>query len=271
MFIGAVKWFDNKKGFGIIALPSGEELFLHIRGFVSPPQGEIKSSTVIFGHKKINAKRDGYTAAKCRILDHQEDWKAATLLLLGTNDMIQLPDRRKKEHKHSLMKLAVKQLLQGKNENFAFAMLTSNFDSSFDPSVFIPYAMFLEKTIPQVLEKTSAARLLVRIFQHFGTCITHEILFRVWKAGKFRYLGYDKQGDYEIPEEVLNLNATEIGYDELRRISAYSFGTTFCAEFVNALFDGIETMERSEIDALIPYLDFLENGDREYWKAIVDT
>jgi cold shock CspA family protein len=31
MFIGAVKWFDNNKGFGTLALPSGEELFVHIR------------------------------------------------------------------------------------------------------------------------------------------------------------------------------------------------------------------------------------------------
>lgn len=268
MFVGAVKWFDNNKGFGILALPLGEELFVHIRGFRNPPQEGVKPHEVIIGTKKHDPKRDNYIAHNCHVLRHQEDWNVVTSLL-GKADTVQLQDKRKKEQKHSLMELAAKQLLKGKDEDGIFNMLTADPDSRLEPSRFIPYAEFLEKSIPRVLTKESSDRLLSRVFGYFGTRITHDILFRVWKASKFRYIGYDKQGDYEIPEEVLNLNATEIGYDELVRIREYSFGPAFCSGFVCALLDGIESVDKKEIDALVPYLDFLENGDQEYWKSIV--
>lgn len=269
MFIGAVKWFDNKKGFGILAIPLGEEVFLHIRGFRNPPQEGVRPTEVIVGDKKSNPKRGGFIAHNCRTLELPDDW-TVILSLLGKADTVQLPDKGKKNRTHSLTKLAAVQLLRGKDPEDIFNIVASHFDSNFEPALFIQYASFLEKNIAHLLGNEPAAPLLSRIFGYFGTRITHDILFRVWKAGKFRYIGYDKQGDYEIPEEVLNLNATEIGHEELLRIREYSFGPAFCSEFVNALLDGANTLSREEIDALVPYLDFLENDDREYWKSIVN-
>jgi len=77
----------------------------------------------------------------------------------------------------------------------------------------------------------------------------------------FRYIGYPAEGDYEIPELVFNLNATEIDCDDLARIITYSFGKSFCSDFVNALFEDIETMDKKDIEPLLPYLEFLENED----------
>lgn len=268
MFIGVVIWFDNNKGFGILALPLGEELFIHIRAFKNPPQEGIKPNEVIVGTKRHDQKRDKYFGDNCHVLRYPEDWKVV-VSLLGKADTVLLQDRRKKEQKHSLMELAAKQLLKGKEEDGIFNMLTVDLDSRMDSSLFMPYAEFLEKIIVQVLTKASSAHLLPRVFGYFGTRITHDILFRVWKERKFRYIGYDDKGDYEIPEEVLNLNATEIGYEELVRIRGYSFGKTFCFDFVHALLDGVDTTHGEETGVLVPYLDFLENGDREYWENII--
>ncbi|MGK6351428.1 cold-shock protein [Parapedobacter sp. DT-150] len=265
MFIGAVKWFDNNKGFGVLALPLGEELFLHVRGFKGPLQDEIKPNEVIIGDRKPNQKREGYIAHNCRVLGQPEDW-GAIVSLLGRADTVQLTDKRKKGQYHSLTELAAKQFLRGEDADSIFTLVTSHFDSSFEPSLFVSYASFLEKTITCRLGSNLATPLLSRIFAYFGSQMTHGILFKVWKAGEFRYIGFDQAGDYEIPEEVLNLNATEIDYEDLLRISKYSFGQAFCSSFVGALFDATDT---AEMVALLPYLDFLENGDRAYWKNMI--
>lgn len=270
MFIGAAKWFDNNKGFGILALPQKEELFVHIRGFKNPPRDGIKSNEVIAGTKKYDQKRDSYAAHQCHVLAHPEDWRFV-VSLLGKADTVQLQDRQRKQQEHILMELAARQLLKGKSEDVLFNMLIADFDSSFQPSLFIPYVEFLEKVIVRVLPTDPANQVLSRVFGYFGSCVTPDVLFLVWKAGKFRFIGCEKDGDYEIPEEVLNLNATEIGYEELVRIREYSFGEAFCSDFANALLDGVETMDKGEIDALVPYLDFLEDRARHYWNNIIEA
>ncbi|WP_246162452.1 cold-shock protein [Sphingobacterium phlebotomi] len=223
MLTGAVKWFDNNKGFGVLALPLGEELFVHIRAFKPPPNESIKSGQVIACDKKHDPKRDSYYAHNCHVLSHSDDWKAV-LSLLGKDDTVQLEGKQRKGQQHSLMELAANQLLKGKDEDSIFKMVTSDLDRRLASSLFIPYAEFLEKVFVRALAKESSDRLLSRVFGYFGERITPDILFRVWKASKFRYIGYDKPGGYEIPEEVLNVNATEIGYEELARIREHSFG-----------------------------------------------
>ncbi len=140
-------------------------------------------------------------------------------------------------------------------------MLTANFDVHFDSSIFIPYAELIDKSITGVFEKEAACDLLSKVFEYFGKHVSHQILFRVWKESMFRYIGYPAEGDYEIPELVFNLNATEIDCDDLARIITYSFGKSFCSDFVNALFEDIETMDKKDIEPLLPYLEFLENED----------
>lgn len=139
------------------------------------------------------------------------------------------------------------------------AMLTANFDVHFDSSIFISYAELIDKSITGVFEKETAYDILSKVFEYFGKHVSHQILFRVWKESMFRYIGYPAEGDYEIPELVFNLNATEINCDDLARISTYSYGKSFCTDFVNALFDDLETMDKQDIEPLLPYIEFLEN------------
>lgn len=260
MFIGAVKWFDNNKGFGTLALPSGEELFVHIRRFKIPPEHIIQPGEVIVGDKKPDPKRNGYLAHNCKILKRPEDWKFV-ISLLEQDHIILIPDSHGHEQKHNLTSLAARQLLRTQGRDNVVSMLTSHFDFRFNCSVFMAYAELLDKSISGTFEKETAAILLSQVYKYFGDHVSHQILFQVWKERMFRYIGYPADGDYEIPEEVLNLNATEINYDDLARIKDYSFGKSFCNEFVEALFDDLETMDKEDIEPLIPYIDFLENED----------
>ena len=258
MFIGAVKWFDNNKGFGTLALPSGEELFVHIRRFKIPPEHIIQPGEVIIGDKKPDPKRNGFLAQNCKLLKRPEDWKFV-ISLLDKEHIVWIPDSHGREQKHNLTSLAARQLLRIQPKENVVAMLTSHFNVHFDCSLFISYAELLDKSIGGIFEKEIASDLISQIFEYFGKHISHQILFRVWKEEKFRYIGYPGDGDYEIPEEVLNLNATELTYHDLTRISDYSFGKSFCRDFVEALFDDLDTMDKQDIEPLIPYMDFLEN------------
>lgn len=260
MFIGAVKWFDNNKGFGTLALPSGEELFVHIRRFKIPPEHIIQPGEVIVGDKKPDPKRNGYLAHNCKLLKRPEDWKFV-ISLLKQDHIVLIPDNHGHEQKHNLTALAARQLLRAQPKDHVVSMLTAHFDAHFNCSIFLAYAELIDKSISGTFEKETAALLLSEIFTYFGNHVSHQILFRVWKERMFRYIGYPADGDYEIPEEVLNLNATEINYEDLTRIRDYSFGKSFCSDFVEALFDDIETMDKQDIEPLIPYIDFLENED----------
>ncbi|WP_312330519.1 cold shock domain-containing protein [Sphingobacterium sp.] len=258
MFIGAVKWFDNNKGFGTIALPAGEELFVHIRRFKIPPEHIIQPGEVIVGDKKADPKRSGYLAHNCRILKRPEDWKFV-ISLLDKEHTVHLPDSHGREQKHNLTSLTARQLLRIQPKDLIPKMLTANFDVNFDSSIFIPYAEIIDKSITGIFEREIAGDILSKVFEYFGRHVSHQILFRVWKEGRFKYIGYPSEGDYEIPELVFNLNATEINYEDLTRISTYSFGKSFCTDFVNALFDDVETMDKSDLEPLLPYIEFLEN------------
>ena len=260
MFIGAVKWFDNNKGFGTLALPSGEELFVHIRRFKVPPEHIIQPGEVIVGDKKPDPKRNGYLAQNCRILKRPEDWKFVTSLLDKEHTVL-IPDSHGREQKHNLTSLTARQLLRTQPKEHILAMLTANFDAHFNSSVFIPYAELIDKSVTGIFEKEIAADLLSNVYEYFGKHVSHQILFRVWKERMFRYIGYPGEGDYEIPEVVFNLNATEINCEDLDRINTYSFGKSFCNDFVNALFEDIETMDKKDIEPLLPYVEFLENED----------
>ncbi|MDQ1149819.1 cold-shock protein [Sphingobacterium zeae] len=258
MFIGAVKWFDNNKGFGTIALPAGEELFVHIRRFKIPPEHIIQPGEVIVGDKKVDPKRSGYLAHNCRILKRSEDWKFV-ISLLDKEHTVHLPDSHGREQKHNLTSLTARQLLRIQPKDLIPKMLTANFDVDFESTIFIPYAELIDKSITGIFEREVAGDILSKVFEYFGKHVSHQILFRVWKESMFKYIGYPSEGDYEIPELVFNLNATEINYEDLTRISTYSFGKSFCTDFVNALFDDVETMDKSDLEPLLPYIEFLEN------------
>ena len=65
MASGKVKWFDNKKGFGFIAQPSGQDVFVHHTsitgtGFKTLHEGELVNFEVVQsekGPKALNVQR----------------------------------------------------------------------------------------------------------------------------------------------------------------------------------------------------------------------
>uniref|UniRef100_F4C8F9 Cold-shock protein DNA-binding protein n=1 Tax=Sphingobacterium sp. (strain 21) TaxID=743722 RepID=F4C8F9_SPHS2 len=276
MFIGAVKWFDNQKGFGIIALPEEESLFVHIRGFSSTPLA-IDSGDVVIGEKKPDKKKGGYIGHNCHLATNRKDWDIA-MQLLDIEAKITLPQtldlqhkgyRKKKDEEYNLINLAAKQILQGKTEDEIYDVITQYFQQSLNSALFLKYVKTLDTVLHELFDRDVADLLLKRIYVFFGESLNHEILFLVWKSGCFQYIGYEADGDFEIPEEILYLYATEIGYKELERIKAYSFGPAFCTEIVEANIEALDLSNAHEMEIAKSFVDVLDGDEKEHWQNYI--
>lgn len=276
MFIGAVKWFDNQKGFGIIVLPEEESLFVHIRGFSSTPLA-IDSGDVVVGEKRPDRKKGGYIGHNCRLAASKRDWDFAMELLHGdakvklpqANESLHKGQRRKQDEDHVLVYLAARQILLGKDEEEIHDIITQYFQQSLSPALFLKYVELVNTILHEVFEAPLAKQLLSKVYSFFGEFLNPEILFLVWKNGCFQYLGYEEDGDFEIPEEILYLHATEIGYKELERIKAYSFGPAFCAEMVEANIEALDLNNAQEREIAKSFIDILDGDEKEHWQNYI--
>lgn len=274
MFIGAVKWFDNVKGFGLLVLPQQQTLFLHIRGFQHPP-GLLKTGDVVLGERKKDDSKGREVATSCSLAQHPAAWSKA-LALLPQPDVVYFtfpaPEHgiyqasTKLPHKHSLLLLTLGQLWSALPEDRFMKMITFSYDKELLPEQFLPYARFLESSLPIVAGTEKGGQLLRDVFRYFGQHIRAEILFLVWKEQQFQYIGYEGGIDYEIPEEILNIHATEIGLPELERIKHYSCAASFCSGFIPALLENLDGNYLEDKELLLPYLKFLEEGEQAVWK-----
>jgi len=271
MFIGAIQWFDNSKGFGLLCLPEKQTLFLHIRGFVKRPL-VIQAGDVVVGAMRKDNNKDRMVAYDCRILEDIHDWKYV-VGLLGKADLVYLNQSQSKtttpktaasgEH---LMGLAAYQMMRNKKEEELYTMITSAFRSDWSAAYFMDYADLIAKALRKSGKHEQVEVLLKNIYRYFGERVSSHLLFAVWKAQKFYLIGYDEAEDYEIPEEILNSYATEIGLAELKRIRYYECGPSFCASFVPALLENMDSLSRTEMEELSPFLEFLSNEDKATWQ-----
>ncbi|SEL01511.1 'Cold-shock' DNA-binding domain-containing protein [Olivibacter domesticus] len=279
MFIGAVKWFDNQKGFGMLVLPTEETLFLHVRGFASTPS-TVQIGDVVIGEKKPDKKKDGFVGHNCHLASNLNDW-LITMSLIDQPHTVNLnPEVKKFNSKreaprsnlhHNLLQLAAKQILKDKDIEEIFRTAIHYHEHHLPPSQFIAYATLLNHTIKDLLDPEAAEQLLDRIFKSFGASLNPEMLFKVWKNRAFRFIGYLGDGDFEIPEEVLGLYATEIGHRELSRIKSYSFGPAFCADMVEANLDGLDFKNQEEMQEALSYVEILDGEEKIRWENYIKS
>ncbi|WP_028295608.1 cold-shock protein [Olivibacter sitiensis] len=275
MFVGAIKWFDNAKGFGLLVLPNKQTLFLHIRGF-SRPVGMLKTGDVVVGTKKKDGNKDRDLAANCSLVHDFTSWVAVNKALTEQEDSVYFsfppgehgiyPSFSRPPNRHSLFFLSLGQLHASLSFDDFFQVLVRFYEKELSAESFLAYARHLEMFIPTLLGMEKGKVVLNDIFGHFGQNVDSDKLFVVWKRKLFHFLGFEKGADYEIPEDVLNSHATEIGLNELERIKHYSCGPSFCAGFIPAYLENIDEKQAADKHLLLPYIAFLEEQEQQLWK-----
>lgn len=281
MIIGLVKWFDPDKGFGVIGTPDLGEFFLHINSFLRKPENISKGTAIIFS-KKIDKVKNRNTAENSRFVGELEDWKTI-LSYLGKPDNVSIEVEvtgrgrrgntyhRKEIQSFSLIELSTKQYCKEKSEEELTTIVVDYFDNDLDAKYFIPYCELIDQRLTNhfLIEKSSD--ILNKVFSHFGENLNEEILFRVWKQKKFKFISYTDNDDYEIPESIFKSYVSEIGQTELRRIQNFSFGSEFCSQFVKIKFSKIEQLTSVEINELYSLLEFENESERETIKSQLDS
>lgn len=272
MLLGLIKWFDAEKGFGVVAIPEGEEYFLHINSFTTKPEKILKGTPIAFSQKTDKAK-NRKSAENSRLVGISEDWNLI-FSYLGKSDSVRIevevtgrgklgnPYRRKEIHSLSLIEISLKYFFKDKSEEEISNFITDYFDTDLDMKYFISYCELIENKLAKHFSNDTSFGILNNVFTHFGKNLNEELLFYVWKQKKFKFISYNESDDYEIPENALKKHILEIGKTELNRILKFSFGTEFCSYYVKNKFRNIENLTSTEIKELYQYIEFESETER---------
>lgn len=281
MLVGLVKWFDLKKGFGVIQTPNKKEYFLQINNFLEKPLNLPPGVAVILINK-MDKNKDRNTSLKARVVGEPEDL-STVFSNLDKSDTLEIEietksyNRRNKSYyirekkSFSLLKVSIKQIFEGKKEDELIKIITEYFDNHLESKYFITFCEQLEDAIGQIFPVKVSKTIISELYEYFGKNINDDILFYVWKEKKFKYVSYEKLFNHEIPERVLLSNYPKLGIPELERILRYSYGKDFLVKFVNEKFRGLDIKPISDLKELYIFLKFISESERENWKSNLDT
>jgi cold shock CspA family protein/6-pyruvoyl-tetrahydropterin synthase len=280
MQIGLVKWFDDIKGFGMVANPEKQEFFLHINSFIEKPDKILKGTPVIF-KKHFDKKKEKYSAENCRLVGALSDWQIA-LSYLGKFDEVAIeievrgrgragnPYHRKETQHFSLNAIAARKVLEGKSDEEICNVIIDYFHQHLDLRYFIDYCELVEHRLNKGFEKSEAEQLLNKIWLHFGNNLQEEILFTTWIKRKFKFIGYVDAAEYEIPISVLKKHKSEIGISELKRIKQFENGDVLCQELVVEKLTNLTLSTADQLEGMYTLLDFLPETESKKYQSYLD-
>lgn len=281
MLIGLVKWFDNDKGFGVLGTPNDEEYFLHINSFLSKPEEVLKETPIAFS-PKIDKYKDRKFAEASRLVGKPEDLKLI-FSHLGNSDIVEIEfevTRRgrlgrtyqgKEIHNYSLIGIALEYFFHDKSKDEISDSIIDYYDNDLDPKNFIIFCEVIDIYFPKYFSSDNATDILTRVFFHFGNNLNDDILFAVWKQKKFKFISYNENDDFEIPETVLRNHVFEIGKLELIRIFNFSYGADFCFFYARSKFINIESLSSSELFELYQFVEYEDEDGQVNRTKQLDT
>jgi cold shock CspA family protein len=262
--IGAVKWFNNIGGYGVIGKPGSSEVFIHKSNY----QGRIYSldmgDVLLFEEEvergKISAKQvhppvsfedfvvimslflnSRFVAASKKVIKENRWGKPYKTNEIVTFDVFELGLKR------LCLRVDAPEMISYLNEYFSSIIVNKI------PESFIDIFKALEPLLKKLIGNSFP---IEQSYTHFGKNLNEEILFRVWEKMEFRLIGYevvDNREDYEIPENILWEKRSILNHELLNRISLYSFGKSFCEKYIEWLIPELGGKSLREIESFSPY------------------
>ena len=272
--IGAIKWYDSTKGFGVIGKPDATEAFLLSSNFLGS-SATLKMGEVLLFDETF--ERNKTTAKKAHVPTSCKDFAVVMSLYSGRKYVTASqkvtrksrwgnPYRTTESRTFDVFEIGLKKICENM-DSLALSDCIKNFYleevATKHPQSFTDIFNLLE---PQLKEKKGVDFPFLDIYNFFGRNLNPEILFNTWGKKEFRLIGYDalnESEDYEIPEDVLWENREKLNPKLLKRIIAYTFGQRFCENYMEWLCENSDGNSLSEILLASPFesIKILEKSD----------
>ncbi len=275
MKIGAIKWFDSIKGFGVIGKPDGTEAFLLSSNFLGSGAA-LKMGLVLLFDETF--ERNKTTAKKAHVPTSCKDFAVVMSLYSGRKYVTSSqkvtrksrwgnPYRTSESRTFDVFELGLKSVCESMDAQALSDCIKNYFleeVSAKQPQLFTEIFNVLE---PQLKDRKGADFPLSDIYDFFGKNLNPEILFTTWVKKEFRLIGHEslnESEDYEIPENVLWENKEKLTPELLKRIVAYTFGQRFCENYIEWLCGNSIGYSLNEFLAKSPFksIEIIEESDK---------
>lgn len=228
--IGAIVWFDNEKGFGVVTTACSGEIFLHINNFKKRPVAVQAEDIVVFRRLKMS-NQGGYRIKECRLLDQISDFKSL-MSLLGRQADVTLAKKKTEgeEPEHilsiNLLKEGTKQIFKDRPEQAFIDTILRFYDRGLEDYKFVSFCTYLTEIAIPLIKAEDTEMMEQTFFCYFYANLRSGVLFQAWKHRAFRFIAYTEGLDYEIPKEIILRHRKELRRSHWKRIRSYSYGQT---------------------------------------------
>lgn len=219
--VGAIEWFDNEKGYGVLRLPSHATVFLHIHSFGKRPTTRLERNQVIaFRLKEEHVEHKEPRAIGAIYMETPAHFKIL-MSLLG-----QRYTARIGEQQLCLLQQGTEQIFAGRSEQSFIDTVINYYNKDLEDGRFVQFCRYLESIAVPLVGVNDPDLVSQSLYCHFYSHLRPAVLFQAWKFQAFRYIAYTEGVDYEIPAEVIRQFSRYMDINDWRRVDGYSYANT---------------------------------------------
>lgn len=222
LVVGAIEWFDNYKGFGLLQTLFNGSVFIHIQSFAKKPIDKLrKHQLVAFRLKDWKGRPEKFRAVGSFLLETPAHFKIL-MSLLNQNSTLVLG-----EDKICFLQKGTLQIFETRPIQSFMDTVMNYYDSNLNDIFFVDFCEYLEKIAIPNLNRPNPELLEQQLYCYFYRNLRPSILFQAWKSSAFRYIGYTEGMDYEIPAEIIKEYSHQMDMLDWKRIQDYSYANSF--------------------------------------------
>ncbi|WP_100629847.1 cold-shock protein [Algoriphagus formosus] len=254
--LGLVKWFDQEKGFGVIATLKKGEIFIHgskIRGVAILAGGE----PVVF-ETDYNQDKKRTEAKNCRLANQIEDIKLIWNFF-GLDDTIiyEKSDNyigKRNKYKGYLRGKTGIQIYRSVGREVFLKFIKDTFHEAPTEVFFNNYCSVINVVIKNV-EKDDAEVYLNELYSFFQKNQTEEIVFQVWKSKTYEWLNTFNPKDLPLTQNLFERYFEEFSVEELKRIeNEFDFYEDLKKKYIDFQLGNLENREFSDLPKIFEIL-----------------
>lgn len=222
LILGAIEWFDNYKGFGLLQSSNNGSVLVHIQNFAKKPKDKLKKHQLVaFRLMESRDNPEKHWATGSFLIEAPSHFKIL-MSLLGQDSTVMVRD-----NPLCLLQRGTQQIFETRTRQSFTDTVINYYESNLDDVLFIEFCKYLEMIAIPVLKEPNPDLLEQQFYCHFYRNLRPSILFQAWKYSAFRYIGYTDGMEYEIPAEVIEEYSHLMDMSDWKRIGDYSYANSF--------------------------------------------